>query len=211
MSIWGRQRDDDRAADKPGPGRPVPEVEAIELALLQGVIRGRHADFEALYRIYHPRLQRFVVQMTHRAELVDEVLDDTMMVVWQRAAAFDARSKLSTWIFGIAYRKGLKALSRLDLPQEDPDADSQSEPGPNPEQRLGLAQTQARLQKALGELSADHRAVVELCYFQGLAHGEIADIVGCPAETVKTRMFYARRRLKTLLADLVEPTSGESR
>jgi RNA polymerase sigma-70 factor (ECF subfamily) len=187
----------------------VPEVEAIELALLQGVIRGRHADFEALYRIYHPRLQRFVLQMTHRAELVDEVLDDTMMVVWQRAAAFDARSKLSTWIFGIAYRKALKALHRLDLPQEEGDADDHVDPAPGPEQRLDLAQLRARLTRAMGELSVDHRAVVELCYFKDLAYDEIAQIVGCAPETVKTRMFYARRRLRVLLADLSDHPDGE--
>ncbi len=179
-------------------------AEALELQLLQGIRRGQRREFESLYRLYHPRLQRFLQQLTRRAELVDEALDDTMMVVWQRADSFDGRSKLSTWIFGIAYRKALKALSRFDLPQEDADdfdADAQVEPGPNPEQQLSLAQQQRRLLRALGELSADHRTVVELCYFQGMAYGEIAAVMACPPDTVKTRMFHARRRLRVLLAD----------
>ncbi len=198
----------DRAQREPGAAvAPAGGSAALELQLLQGVLRGQRAEFEALYRIYHPRLQRFLLQLTRRPELADEALDDTMMVVWERAAGFDGRSKLSTWIFGIAYRKGLKALNRLDLPLEDADPETelhQAEPGPNPEQQLSLAQRQRRLLEALGELSADHRAVVELCYFQGLAYGEIAEVMACPPETVKTRMFYARRRLRLLLADVAE-------
>lgn len=183
--------------------------EALELQLLQGVRQGRRADFEALYRIYHPRLQRFLLHLMRYTDLVDESLNDTMMVVWQRADAFDGRSRLSTWIFGIAYRKAMKALSRLDLPQEAPEGDEEADPGPGPEQQLSLRQLRARLQRVLGELSVDHRAVVELCYFQELAYDEIASVVGCPAETVKTRMFYARRRLRVLLSEADAPRPGE--
>ncbi|MBV8503173.1 MAG: sigma-70 family RNA polymerase sigma factor [Paucibacter sp.] len=199
MPGWLRFRKTaDTAPEKAGHGLP----EAVELALLDGIRRGRRADFESLYRLYHPRLTRFLVHLLREAELVEEVLDDTLMVVWQRASAFDGRSKLSTWIFGIAYRKAMKALGRFDAPQVDDEAEQRADPGPGPEQQLGLAQLRERLQQALGELSVDHRAVVELCYFQDMSHGEIAAIVGCPPETVKTRMFYARRRLRGLLADL---------
>ena len=208
MQIW-RPRSAAKTVEARAAG--VPELaaeERLERRLLQGVARGRRDDFESLYRIYHPRLQRFLAHVTRQPELVDEVLDDTMMVVWQRAPAFDARSKLSTWIFGIAYRKALKALSRLDLPLEDADAEAQLDPGPNPEQQLALAQVQVRLQRALSGLSADHRAVVDLCYFHGMAYADIAQVVGCPPETVKTRMFYARRRLRLLLADLDDAAPG---
>jgi RNA polymerase sigma-70 factor (ECF subfamily) len=130
------------------------------------------------------------------------VLNDTLLVLWQRPDSFDGRSKLSTWIFGIAYRKGLKALSRLDLPVDGDDAEEPADSAPGPEQRLGQAQVRERLRSAMAELSPEHRAVVELCYFHDMAYGEIADIVGCPPETVKTRMFYARKRLRLLLDDL---------
>ncbi|MDM4765384.1 sigma-70 family RNA polymerase sigma factor [Pelomonas sp. SE-A7] len=185
------------------------DAEAQELQLLRGVQRGRMSDFEALYRLYHPRLQRFVLHLTRQADLVDEILDDTLLVVWQRADRFDGSSKLSTWIFGIAYRKSLKALSRLDLPQEDPQQDEQADPSPGPEQQLGHAQRLGRLKAALGELSADHRAVIELCYFHDMSHAEIAQVVGCPPETVKTRMFYARRRLRSLVAELYDGPAVE--
>jgi RNA polymerase sigma-70 factor (ECF subfamily) len=147
--------------------------------------------------------------MLRHGDLVEEVLNDTLMVVWQRADSFDGRSKLSTWVFGIAYRKALKALSRQDLPVDANEAEEPADPGPGPEQQLGLAQLRVRLAEALAELSPEHRAVVELCYFHDMAYGEIAEVVGCPPETVKTRMFYARRRLRLLLDDLAGAGQGE--
>lgn len=187
--------------DAPEAGRG-PSAERLELALLDGVRRGRRAEFDALYRLYHPRLWRFLTPMLRQSEMIEEVLNDTLMVVWQRAESFDGRSKLSTWIFGIAYRKALKALSRQDLPVDSEDVEEPVDLGHGPEQRLGLEQLRGRLRGAMGELSPEHRAVVELCYFHDMAYGEIAEVVGCPAETVKTRMFYARRRLRVLLDDL---------
>jgi len=192
--------------DAPAEGRG-PATERLELELLEGIKRGKRAEFDALYRLYHPRLWRFLVHLMRQPDALEEVLNDTMMVVWQRADSFDGRSKLSTWVFGIAYRKALKALSRQDLPVDGDEADELSDPGPGPEQRLGLTQLRGRLKVAMAELSPEHRAVVELCYFHDMAYAEIADVVGCPAETVKTRMFYARRRLRVLLDDLAG--SGE--
>lgn len=192
---------------------PARAADALEDELFQGVRQGRRPDFEALYRLYYPRLQRFLAHMVRQPEPIDEILNDTMLVVWQRADSFDGRSKLSTWIFGIAYRQALKALGRLDLPQDDKDVDEPADPEPGPEQRLDLLQRRAQLLAALGALSLEHRAVVELCYFHDMAYGEIAEVVGCPAETVKTRMFYARRRLRALLGDAglapVGPAQGE--
>lgn len=191
-----------KTEDVARPGRGVAATESLELALLAGVKRGRRADFDALYRLYHPRLWRFLTQLMRQPDALEEALNDTMLVVWQRADSFDGRSKLSTWIFGIAYRKGLKALSRQDLPVDDAAEDEATDPGPGPDQQLDLVQLRGRLRAAMAELSMEHRTVVELCYFHDMAYGEIAEVVGCPPETVKTRMFYARRRLRMLLDDL---------
>src|ERR1700743_2146221 len=90
--------------------------------LVRRVVSGETRAFEDLYRIYHPRLTRFLINILRRPHLVEEALDDTMMVVWRRPDSFTGASKVSTWIFAIAYRTALKALSRLDEPQEDLDA-----------------------------------------------------------------------------------------
>ena len=156
--------------------------------------------FEALYRRYHPRLTRFLTNLIHRPQLVEEVLNDTMMVVWNKPDSYNGASRLSTWIFAIGYRKALKALSRYDDPQEDALADRRPSPEPGPETQLNLRQAQEALLDAMRELSPDHRAVVDLTYFHEIGYREIAEIMDCPVDTVKTRMYYARRHLKQVLA-----------
>lgn len=151
--------------------------------------------FEEIYRSYHPRLSRFLLGMTRRPPLVDEALNDTMMVVWTRPEGFNGTSKLSSWIFGIAYRKALKAMRQQDLPVEDLFADARPSAEPGPDHAIGAGQTRAALLDALADLSPGHRTVVELTYFHDFGYREIAEIMACPVDTVKTRMFYARRHL----------------
>ena len=156
--------------------------------------------FEELYRSYHPRLSRFLTNLIHRPPLIEEVLNDTMLVVWDKPDSFNGASKLSTWIFAIAYRKAMKAVRRCDEPIEDKQAETRVSPDAAPDQRLGQQQAQAALLGAIGGLSPDHRAVVDLCYFHEIGYREIAEIMDCPVDTVKTRMFHARRHLKRMLA-----------
>ena len=157
--------------------------------------------FEQLYRIYHPRLTRFLTNILRRPQLVEEAVDDALMVVWKRPEGYNGQSKVSTWIFAIAYRIALKARSRHDEPVEDLQAWSRASPEAGPEQDLGNRQIQEILSNAMGQLSAEHRAVVDLTYFHEAGYREIAEIMDCPVGTVKTRMHHARRHLKTMLAD----------
>jgi RNA polymerase sigma-70 factor (ECF subfamily) len=168
---------------------------------LIGRVAARDLDaFEQLYRLYQPRLARFLTNLVQRPQLVEEVLNDTMMVVWQTAGNFRGASKLSTWIFAIAYRKAIKARSRWPEPIEDEGADRRVSPDPGPDQTLHEYTLHDALVAAMDRLSPDHRAVVDLTYFHGLGYREIAGIMNCPVDTVKTRMFHARRRLKEALA-----------
>ncbi len=171
-----------------------------EADLLARVLQRDLRAFEALYRLYHPRLARFLFNMTRRPAIVDEVVNDTMLVVWSRPDSFNGTSKLSSWIFAIAYRKALKALRRQDLPIDDPQAEERESLAPGPEQLAGERRAQHGLHAALDELSLDHRTVVELTYFQEFGYREIAEIMDCPIDTVKSRMFYARRHLGRVLS-----------
>ncbi|MBW8783856.1 MAG: sigma-70 family RNA polymerase sigma factor [Novosphingobium sp.] len=185
-----------RAGAPPQRGRTPRE---LELELLQLVVRGDRTAFEQLYRLYHPRLTRFLMNLVHRPPLVEEALDDTMMVVWERADTFNGASKLSTWIFAIAFRKAMKALRRQDLALEDEAASSRVSDDPLPDEDLARARTRGLLLAAMAELSPTHRAVVDLTYFHEMGYREIAEILECPVDTVKTRMFHARRHLKRAL------------
>ena len=186
-----------------GIGGEAPRGDSLvdEVALMERVADEQMDAFEVLYRLYHPKLTRFLTGMTHRPALVEEILDDTMLVVWRRAHTFDPEAKVSTWIFGIAYRQALKALRQSGDSVAAAELDDAPMPSPEPAPDLELQQRDLRamLDGAMRALSAEQRAVIELTYYLGYACREIALIMDCPVDTVKTRMFYARRRLRALL------------
>jgi RNA polymerase sigma factor (sigma-70 family) len=175
-----------------------------EVALVAQVARGDRAAFETLFHRYYPRLKRFLEPMARQPHLIDEIVNDTMFVVWRKAKTFNLRSKVSTWIIGIALRRGLKALRRRD-DAIGPDAHEAAIPMEcGPEEQLLRQELRSQLGRALRSLSAEQRAVIELSFYQGYSYREIATLVDCPVDTVKTRMFYARRRLKALLKERAE-------
>ena len=181
-------------------------AEDADVALIGRVTAGDLQAFETLFRIYHPRLDRFLGLMTARRTLVEEVLNDTMFVVWRRSRTYNGQSKVSTWIFAIAYRTALKALRDQDEPVETDPADELSSEDPGPEQQLMADQIRAQVFRGLEALSAEQRSVLVLTYFHDLPYQEIARIVDCPIDTVKTRVFHGRRRLRALLQ--ADPGAG---
>ena len=160
-------------------------------------VRGRELTaFERLYRLYQPRLTRFLSNVVQRPQVLEEVVDDTMMVVWETAGNFRGASKLSTWIFSIGYRKALKARTRWPDPVEEDPRDNRASDEPAPDEQFQHDRLHDALIAAMDSLSPDHRAVVDLTYFHSMGYREIAEIMNGPVDTVKTRMFHARRRLR---------------
>ena len=175
-----------------------------DVALIHRVAGKDGVAFETLYRGYHPKLRRFIERVTRRPQIVDEIVNDTMLVVWRKASTYNLGSKVSTWIFGIALRRALKAMKRIDDPVDfDPDQTPDRE-SVGPEGMLLQSETRACIARALTTLSAEHRAVIELTYFEGYSCAEVAEIMQCPVNTVKTRMFHARRRLRMLMPERME-------
>jgi RNA polymerase sigma-70 factor (ECF subfamily) len=179
----------------------VPAVDATEQLLLLGrVQRGDEHAFEELYRHYRSRLFRFLINLTGRPQMVEEVLNDTMLAVWEKPDGFRGASKLSTWIFGIAYRKAMKALREIDDPIEYQPVQSIDEETASPHEASWCGQRDRLLFDTMQQLSAEHRVVVHLTYFHEMSAREIAHVMACPVGTVKTRMFHARRHLKRLMS-----------
>ena len=174
-------------------------VDTDDRALLARIAGARDAAaFERLYHSYRRRLGPFTYRIVRDAAANEEVFNDVMLTVWRKAGTYSGTSKVSTWIFAIAYRQCLKAL------RNRPDTvglDGLDEPGrdesPARERRDLVA-------VALAQLSPEHRLVIELSYFQGNTYQEIAAIAACPESTVKTRVFYARRKLKEIMGTLGE-------
>lgn len=192
-------------------------VEQSDRVCLQAVVGRDRVAFERLYRQQHPRLARFLRRFTARHDLIDDVINDAMWVVWRNAAAFRGGSKVGTWIIGIAYRCMLKALrgtapddelgeSALSDAQTEALANANTDPADERERRDWLA-------RGLRHLPDDQRVTLELAYFMGQSCEEIALVMGCAVGTVKARMFHARVRLRNSLPALGgQPAAGpESR
>lgn len=178
-------------------------AETNELRLIALIEGGDKLAFTQLYRAYFPRLARFLDRMTRNPALIEEIINDTLLVVWQKAGTFNHSSRVSTWIFAIAYRKALKGIRALDEPVEEAEESAGAEEL-EPDMALSLQQLQYNVAQALDALPHLQRTVVNLAYYHGMGYEEIAAIMDCPVNTVKTRMFTARTRLRDLLADQME-------
>ena len=183
--------------------------DAENLKLLQRVAVKDKVAFEKLYIRFYPQLTRYLSRLMRRPEMVEEVVNDTLFVVWDKADQFQGRSKVSTWVTGISYLKGIKALDRLRMqPEQQAEALKEAEDieeSRNLIDRLGLGEW---LACGLDQISVDQRSVIELTYFSGYSYQEIAGIMKCPVNTVKTRMFHARRKLSKLLPLLEEQNNS---
>ena len=162
--------------------------------------QGDRDAFRELYLHYHRRLARFLTRVTHRAEDAEEIINDTLWVVWQRAAEFRGGSQVSTWIMGIAYRRALNMIRRaathdrcLALERAHGEA-AASDAGE-------MLENRQLLDRALAQLPLEQRLVLEFTYFLDHSCEEVAEIMECPINTVKTRMFNARRKLRAILAE----------
>lgn len=171
-------------------------------ALIGRIASKRDANaFERLYHSYRRRLGPFMFRFVRDAAANEEAFNDVMMTVWRKASSYNGRSQVSTWIFGIAYRQCLKTLRRAKREQG-------SEDGHEAIADITRSfEQQDLVERALDGLSAEHRLVIELSYFGGHTYQEIAEIVECPENTVKTRVFHARKRLKAIMNELGEQPS----
>ena len=177
-----------------------------EAQLMEGVAQGNERDFEELFRRYQSRLGSFFQQRTRDRHATEELVQETMLVVWERAASFNNTSRPSSWIFGIGYRKYLEWQRRNSKSRQLYRSEAEQDPEELPRnskdevgEQIGRETLSEQVRQALGELSEEHRAVVDLTFQQELSYGEIARILGIQPGTVKSRMFYAKERLKEIL------------
>jgi RNA polymerase sigma-70 factor, ECF subfamily len=164
--------------------------------LLRDVARGDRRALDALYLGYHRRLARFLARIAPQYETIEEVINDTFLVVWQRAREFRGASRVSTWIIGIAYRIALKSLRRNDGLVRAQRYDSLPEPWVEP---MIDAELRDWVVRGLSHLPIEQRLALELAYNMGHSIEEIAEITDSPVGTVKARMFHAREKLRQYL------------
>jgi RNA polymerase sigma-70 factor (ECF subfamily) len=168
--------------------------------LIRQVAAGDRDAFEKLYRAYSSRMFRYLFSMVGNSSTAEELTNDVMVAVWKAAAQFRGEAKVSTWLFGIAHHKALNELRRRQPEMvEIEDANELAVQGEGPEGEVQRADVAGQVRRAIQQLSPEHREVVELTFYHGLSYQEIAELVQSPLNTVKTRMFYARKKLQDVL------------
>jgi RNA polymerase sigma-70 factor (ECF subfamily) len=173
--------------------------------LLTAVANGDRSAFERLYYIYEKRVYQYVHTLVSDRPLAEEIVGDTMFAVWRGAGSFAYTSRVSTWIFGIARHKALDAIRRSGRRQREIDLDGVAElphPHERPDEGVLRNQLAALTQRAMAGLTREHREILRLVFYEEQPYEEISVLLGIPANTVKTRVYYAKQRLREQLAHL---------
>jgi RNA polymerase sigma-70 factor (ECF subfamily) len=170
--------------------------------LIVRIAGGDRLAMQVLFARHHVRVYRFVLRLVRNEATAEDLISDVFLDVWRQAGKFEGRSAVSTWMLSIARFKALSALRRKPEQELDEETAEQIEDrADNPEVALAKKDKAAVLRRALSKLSAEHREIVDLVYYHEKSVEEVAGIVGIPEATVKTRMFYARKKLSEILKE----------
>src|SRR6266496_1974470 len=173
---------------------------ASDEVLIRRIAGGDQLAMQTLFVRHRVALYRWLLRLVGDEALAEDLLSDVFLDVWRQAAKFEARSSVSTWLLAIARRKALSARRRrTDAELDDEVASKLADPADDPELVLQKKNRAEVLRQSLARLSPEHDEVIDLVYYHGKSVKEVAEIVGIGEATVKTRMFYARKKL----ADLV--------
>lgn len=170
--------------------------------LIARIAGGDRLAMQVLYARHHVRVYRFVLRLVRNEATAEDLISEVFLDVWRQAGKFEGRSAVSTWMLSIARFKALSALRRKSEEELDDDtAGAIEDHSDDPEVTLAKKDKGSALRQCLAGLSAEHREVIDLVYYHEKSVEEVAKIVGIPEATVKTRMFYARKKLSELLKE----------
>src|SRR5262249_45076833 len=182
-------------------GQPALGETSSDEKLIQRIAAGDRLAMRTLFARHRVGFYRWLVRLVNDEALAEDLLSDVFLDVWRQAASFEARASVSTWLLAIARYKALSARRRrTDAALDDHIASSVADPTDGPDVMLEKKSTTELMQACLTELSPEHREVVDLVYYHEKSVREVARIIGVPEPTVKTRMFYARKKLAGMVA-----------
>jgi RNA polymerase sigma-70 factor (ECF subfamily) len=181
-------------------GPAVATPAELDEALIREIANGNQLAMRTLFVRHQVRVYRFILRILRDRSLAEDVVSEVFLDVWRRADRFEGRSAVSTWLLSIARHKALTALRPQAVEQLDGEmALGIVDPALNPEAEMHEKDRGAAFRQCLSALSPEHGEIIDLVYYQEKSIKEVADILGIPLNTVKTRMFYARKRLAMLL------------
>ena len=168
--------------------------------LIGRIANGDRLAMQVLFARHHVRVFRFVLRLVRNEATAEDLISEVFLDVWRQAGKFEGRSAVSTWLLSIARFKALSVLRRKPEAELDEEtAEAIEDTSDTPDVVLQKKQKADIIRKCLGGLSAEHREIVDLVYYHEKSVEEVAEIVGIPENTVKTRLFYARKKLAELL------------
>jgi RNA polymerase sigma-70 factor (ECF subfamily) len=180
-----------------------------DYVLLERIAAGDQLAMRTLFARHSDTVFRFILRLTRDRPAAEDALSETFLSIWRFADRFEARSTVSTWLLAIARNKALSAVSgRAAFELSDEMALSLPDPAADPETALASKDAGRNLRRCLMQLSPKHTEVIDLVYYHGKTIAEAAEVLGISEATVKTRMFYARRKLAQLLGATAIPASA---
>ena len=184
----------------PAPVQATAQDTSDETLVAQIAQRDKHA-LQLLYSRHHVRIYRFALRFLNDEAAAEDTVSEVFIDVWRQAERFEGRSQVTTWLLAIARNKALSLLRRRSSEELDDEvAEFIEDPSDNPEAAMLKSQRASVLQDCLTQLSPAHREIVDLVYYHEKSVEEVAHIVAAPASTIRTRMFYARKRIGELMA-----------
>jgi RNA polymerase sigma-70 factor, ECF subfamily len=172
----------------------------LDKSLIESVAAGDRQAMQVLFQRHNVRVYRFVLRLVGQEAIAEEIVGDVFLNVWQYAASFQSRCEVTTWILTIARHKAISLLRRRgEAPLTDAMADTVPDPHEGAEAGIERAERSELVRACLAQLSPLHREIIDLVYYHEKSVEEVAQIVGAPKATVKTRMFYARSHLAKLI------------
>lgn len=170
-----------------------------DLDLIRRMQAGDDDAVRDLYARYGQRLYAYALRLTNDPATAEDVVQVTLFTAWQTARTFRGEGRLIAWLLGIVHHTAMKSLRHMHQPLEAME-DAVSGNQPTPEDQAEVGETKRWVRQGLKSLSVEHRAVLELVFYQGLSLDEVAKVCNCPLGTVKSRLSYARQHLRGILS-----------
>lgn len=171
-----------------------------DFELVKRLAEGDQTALSELYAVYGQRLYAYALRLVDDPALAEDVVQDVLVVVWRSARKYRGDGRVIAWLLGIVHHTAMKTFRGRSQPLSETVAESITATDPSPEEVV-LRQEQSQwVQRGLQDLSPDHRAVLDLVFYQGLRLNEVAEVCNCPVGTVKSRLSYARQHLRGVLA-----------
>lgn len=182
-----------------GARRTLTVEQERDLDLIRRIVEEDEFAMRELYAAYGQRMYAYALRLTGIPAIAEDVVQDTLVVVWRSADRFRSEGRVLAWLLGILHHTAMKAIRHKPLPITEEMETTLAAPAASPEEQVRHHEQQEWLRRGLQALSTEHRAVLELVFYQGLSLNEVATVCGCSVGTVKSRLSYARKYLRGIL------------